>query len=212
MSNISVIPGTAVDLISPFPVAHARRVFSWLHCYRNMASTDASPKTPEAYEEFFQATLPRVASFGVIDKLNLSGSKHEVPLVGFIAFEPSTPWNAYIHLASSRKAWKGHMMDEATLMAIDHLFKFSTVLRVSAFVVETNRPVRYMAQRLGFTQEAFLPDWIVQDGQPANMLHYGLTRARWQELQNLKTSEPVAAALADFILPSPTQEPTPCHS
>ena len=178
-----VITSTNVDLISPFPRKELRRVYGWLHCYKSIIETDAFPDSPEAYETMMAEALPNMQTYGVIDKNNLTNHKHDSPLVGMFAFEPSSPWNCYIHLASNRRAWKGHLMDEAASAAIKDLFETNPqLLRMSGFILAENKPVRYMAKRLGWTKEALLEDWVTQHGSPKTIIHYGLTRKRWLDL------------------------------
>ncbi len=177
---MKVLEGQSVDLISPFPTSHLSRVYGWLHCYNSVIEPDGFPKSPEEYTKLMAAAIPQTFSYGVIDKNNTTKSKHENPLVGVYMFEPTNQWNAYLHFASNRKAWKGKLMDEAAQLAIDDVFTNNpTILRLSGFILESNRPVRYMAQRMGWVKEALLEDWITQKGEPRNVIHYGLTRKQW---------------------------------
>jgi len=175
-----VIQSTNIDLISPFPRKEISRIFGWLHCYNSVVQHDASPQTPEEYEAVMTENLPNMVTYGVIDKNNTTNHKHEAPLIGMYAFEPVSPWNAYMHLASNRRAWKGRLMDEAAQVAIDDIFTTNPgLLRISGFVLEENRPVRYMAQRMGWKQEGVLHDWVTKKGEPRSVIHYGLTRKQW---------------------------------
>jgi len=178
-----VITSENVDLISPFPRKELKRVYGWLHCYKSMIETDAFPDSPEMYESVMAEALPNMQTYGVIDKNNLTNHKHECPLVGMFAFEPASPWNCYIHLASNRRAWKGHLMDEAAKAAIKDLFETNPgILRISGFVLPENKPVKYMAKRLGWEKEALLQDWLTQKGEPKDVIHYSLTRRKWAGL------------------------------
>ena len=179
--SMKVIEGEKVDLISPFPVEHVHRVYDWMHQYKSIVETDLTPKTLEEYCEAMRVQLTEggMVSYGVIDKHNVVGYTHPAPLVGIVGFEPHTAWNCYIHLAMNRRAWKYHMADEAVTLALRDVFENTELLRVSAFVLENNRPVRYMAQRMNFVREGLYEDWCTQEGKPVNVMHFGLTKTRW---------------------------------
>jgi RimJ/RimL family protein N-acetyltransferase len=185
-----VIESTNIDLIEPFPLSEAKRAFGWIHCYRNLIESDLSPKTPEEFEAYLQAILPATRSFGVIDKNNQLGFKHEVPLVGMIIFEPATAWNCYVHIASPRRAWGSGFMEEAIKGALTEVFDTEPYLtRVSAYVLENNNPVKGLARRLRWEYEGRMRDLITQNGEPKNVLHFGITRRSWVERYGQQVAE-----------------------
>ncbi len=182
-----------IDLIEPFPAHEAKRVFGWLHCYKNIVESDLSPKTPEEFAEYLSALLPFTRSFGIIDKNNELRMKHEAPLVGMIVFEPSTLYNCYIHIASPRRAWGHGFMDQGISAALSEIFSTEPqLLRVSAYVLENNAPVKGLARRLGFRFEGNMADLVLQDGAPKNVLHFGMTRRMWVAPLQATPAEPAA--------------------
>ncbi len=188
-----IIESTNIDLIEPFPIQEAKRVFNWLRCYKNVIESDISPKSPEDFEQFLAAMIPFTRSFGVIDKFNTLKMKHEAPLVGMIVFEPFTIYNCYIHIASPRRAWGSGFMDEGISTALTEIFATEpTLLRVSAYVLENNGPVKGLARRLGFRFEGCMRDFVTQNSIPKNVLHFGMTKQDWTEKQQV--SEPLQLA------------------
>lgn len=184
---MNIISSTNVDLIEPFPVSEARRVFTWLHIYRNIIESDLSPKTPDEFEAFLREVVatPGVRSFGLIDKANKLNFRHEAPLIGMIVFEPSGGWNCYCHIASPRRAWGMGFMDEGVRAALDYLFATSpSLLRVSAMVLDNNGPVKGFIRRLGCRYEGRLRDMLLQNGVPKDVLHFCITRNDWLERQS----------------------------
>jgi RimJ/RimL family protein N-acetyltransferase len=189
---MNILAGTKVDLIDPFPLSEARRAYRWMRCYKNIIESDLSPHTEEEFEDFMASILPRVRSWGVIDRDNVLGIHHEAPLIGFVMFEPNTMWNGYIHIASTRRAWGSGLMDDAVTTAIGHLFTADPqLLRVSAYILPGNSLVQGMAKRLGFAYEGFLRDMVTQGGKPKGVLHFGLTRYRWEERQGAEETSGV---------------------
>src|SRR4051812_17902980 len=109
---MNIIESQNVDLISPFPPNEAKRVFGWMHAYKSVIETDESPKTPEEFTQYFTEFIPNLRSYGVVDKHNKLEMKHEAPLIGMIAFQPSESYRGYIHIASTRRAWGTGLFEE----------------------------------------------------------------------------------------------------
>jgi RimJ/RimL family protein N-acetyltransferase len=179
---MNIISTLDVDLIEPFPVQEARRVFGWFHAYKNIVETDISPKTPEEFEAFFKALIPNCRSYGIIDKNHKLSIKHEAPLVGIVVFEPQTVYNFYIHVASTRKAWGSGFIDQALNASIDDVFDLvPSLLRISAYVLANNGPVKGLARRMGFKFEGVHSDMVLKDGVPRDLIHFGMTRREWEK-------------------------------
>ena len=200
---MNILESTNIDLIEPFPASECRRVYNWLHAYKNIVETDLSAKSEGDFEEFLRNLIlvPGVRSFGVIDKFNSVGFKHEAPLVGMIIYEPSSIWNYYTHVASTRKAWGKGFIDEGLRTTISALFSDTpTLLRVSAIVLSTNGPVKGLVRRLGAKYEGCMKDMVTQGGEPRDLLHFGITRRTWvqppegEESANPAPSDPPDAS------------------
>ena len=186
-----ILESDNIDLIEPFPVREAKRVFGWLHAYKNIIENDLSPKTPEEFETFMINILPNVRSYGVIDKNNTLGFRHEAPLVGMVVFEPQSVWNFFIHIASTRRAWGSGFMDEAINVAIKDLFDtVPSLLRVTGLTLSNNSPVKGLARRLGWHYEGKQHDAVLQDGEPRDLIQLGITRREWV----LKNTPPTEVA------------------
>jgi len=176
----TILESTNVDLLTPFPIREAKRVFGWMHAHKSVIETDQSAKSPEEFEAFFTHLIPNLQSFAVIDKHNTLKMNHEAPLIGMIAFEPQSIWNGWLHVASTRKAWGSGLFEEGTRKAIDHIFANNPELRrMSAIVLQNNYPARGLARRLGFVNEGTFEDWVTQKGEPKHVVQYGMTKRRW---------------------------------
>lgn len=177
---MEIISSTNVDLLTPFPIGEAKRVFGWLHAYKSVIETDQSPKTPQEFEAFFTHLIPNLKSYAVIDKNNSLKMNHEAPLIGMIAFEPHTIWNGYLHIASTRKAWGSGLFEEGVKAALTHIFETAPDLnRVSAHILANNYPAKSLAKRLGFVKEGLFEDWVTQKSEPKNIIQFGMTKKRW---------------------------------
>lgn len=183
MNQLRVVEGHRVDLISPFPAGELPRLYNWLYCYRSFIDTDLSPKGEEECIAYYRQSLDVMPTYGVIDKHNYLGIAHEAPLVGFVSAEPSSPWNSFMHVASTRKAWGSGLMDEALLVAIQDQFDHSPeLLRVSTIVAKTNHPAQSLAKRIGAQYEGTLHHFIRQAGRPVDCVCFGLTRQALADL------------------------------
>jgi RimJ/RimL family protein N-acetyltransferase len=184
---LRVIPSQVVDLISPFPEDQLPRVVDWMYCYKTLITSDDGPQTDEEMLEYLKANLRRVISYGVIDKNNTLSINHPAPIIGMITFEQGTPYNGYFHITSRRKAWGSGLMDAACKVAIqDVMDSIPTLLRVSAGMLNSNGPAKGIAKRLGFRYEGTLEDFVMVKQSPVSLIHYGMTRTRWNELNTPK--------------------------
>lgn len=181
--NISV--GKDVDLINPFPASMLPKAAQWMHCYKTLIFGDDGPKTTPEIEDFLRnrASLPFVASWGVVDKNNLTNSKEfQAPLVGIIFFENISAQNGYAHLASNRTAWgerlvKPGLMDQAGELAIQEVWKnLPQVQRISLTSYANNRAAMNMAHRLGFKKDGYFKNMGLYKGKPQDIVHFGRLR------------------------------------
>ncbi len=193
-----ILEGQTVDLISPFPSTELKRVYGWVHCYRSIVETDLSPKTQEEFVEYMEGYVPNCISWGIIDKNHITNTKHEAPLIGIFMFEPTSPWTGYLHVATARKAWRTGLVDEAMDTIIKELFSnFESLTRIGAYMLEKNFPARSLAKRHGMEYEGIFRDVVVQNGEPASLVYFGLTRRNW--LWQVSSQQPSASEEASLV-------------
>lgn len=191
---MQILQAQNIDLITPFPIAEIKRLVGWLHCYKSVMWADGLPDTDEAMEAYCLQALKEVLSFGVIDKNQSLGYKHEAPMIGVVWFEAgSTPANCYIHFASTRRAWGSGLMNEAASAAIDFIFNnYQAIQRISGCIINANKPAKNYLKRIGFRQDGLFKDFVTQHGKPVSMAHFGLTRReQWLALEALKNSKEI---------------------
>jgi len=179
---MKIIEGKDVDLITPFPPKEMKRIFGWLRCYRTIPELDTFPKTPEDLADQL-ARVPTLQTFGIVDKNNFLGVRHEVPLIGLYTFDQDTKLNGNIHVASSRKAWNSRLVDQAGLLLINHMFRYTPdLLRVTISTPSQNGAGRALARSWGFRYEGCFRDAVIINNTPNNMAIMGLTRTDWNDL------------------------------
>ncbi len=172
---MSVIRGSAVDLVRPFPPDQIRFVYEWTHAYSELTENDDSPATIELYEALMGLKFSMCTSYGMLRAGTANG------LIGVLYCEPAGPRNGYLHIAMSRRAWGRGWTDEAVSLGIRDLFeRYPEFTRLSAVMLERNRMAQSLARRMGFTLEATLADMVLQMGTPRSVVHFGLTRRDWE--------------------------------
>ena len=187
---MKVIESKIIDLIEPFPLSEAGRAFTWLHCYHNILESDLTPKSAVEFELYLRAVLPFTRTFGVIDKLNRLGIKHEAPLIGLVIFQPATVWDCTLSLAAPRRAWKIGLIDDAVSASIEEIFVTEpSIARISFDTSEGNNPMKGLARRLLLRFEGCSHDAFTQNSTLKSLLHFGVTRRDWQERQLPSLSE-----------------------
>jgi RimJ/RimL family protein N-acetyltransferase len=195
-----ILESKAIDLIEPFPLSQVKRLRGWLFCYKSLVTSDADPSEPAEVIARLETLLaaPHVRSWGIIDKFNSINSRHEAPLVGCLMFERVSPYNGYVHVATNRMAWGRHFADEAGQILIKDVFDSTPeLLRLSAAIISKNYPARELCKRLGFEREGTFKNFILQNSNPMDVVHYGMTRERWNELCQWQASSQPSSELAE---------------
>lgn len=192
---MNIISGTAVDLLEPFPLTEAGRVFGWKHCYRTLSDDDDVPVLRELFTASVKAILPTSMSCGVIDKTQMTSAKHEAPLVGLLLFLPQGTRDGALHFASGRKAFRMGLIEEALHQWLPTLFEAQpSLLRVSCLLDEANSPAKSLLKRLGFHFEGIMRGAVLQGGVPRSRVMFSLLR---QQLQSSIEDREVPEEVAD---------------
>lgn len=185
-----IVPGGDVDLISPFPVKELPAVIGWTHCYKTIILGDEGPQTDEELYGLLEAHVASHMTWGIVDKSNLTnGSKTDIPLVGIIIFDKTSPYNGYIHVASNRKAWGNKianpgLIEQAGHLVIPNIFELNPDLkRISIAVEDNNKAAISLAKRVGFKQDGCFKDMVMQKGKSRNAVHFGYLRSEYEQLR-----------------------------
>lgn len=172
-----IISGQNSDLITPFPPAEVGRIFGWNHCYRTLVEDDALPTDKEEFTRLMEQSLPHAVTCGIVDKGQLTSSRHEAPLVGLITYTPVSARDGIIHFASGRKAFKMGLVEEGLSLFIPRIFESSpAITRLSAVLDEANTPAKGVLRRVGFRFEGVTRDAVVRGGIARSQVQFGLTR------------------------------------
>lgn len=184
-----VVTGRDVDLISPFPIKELAAVIGWTHCYKTIILGDEGPQNDDELYQLLVAHVNNHSSWAIVDKGNLTKSnKVDVPLVGIVVFEKTSPYNGYVHIASNRKAWGNRMakpglIEQAGNLVVGNIFEQNPGLnRISIAVEENNKAAISLAKRCGFKQDGCFRDMIMKAGKPVTATHFGYLRSEHGQL------------------------------
>lgn len=184
-----VVTGRDVDLISPFPIKELAAVIGWTHCYKTIILGDEGPQNDDELYQLLVAHVNNHSSWAIVDKGNLTKSnKVDVPLVGIVVFEKTSPYNGYVHIASNRKAWGNRMakpglIEQAGNLVVEDIFEQNPGLnRISIAVEENNKAAISLAKRCGFKQDGCFRDMIMKAGKPVTATHFGYLRSEHGQL------------------------------
>ncbi len=177
---IHVLEGRDVDVLEPFPIKELSAAVGWSHCYRLSVSSDDGPQTDDEIAEALYTSIQANRSWAIVDKANLSNTKKELPLVGLIVFEQTSPYNGYIHVTTARKAHRlgdPTISEQAVQLVINEIWTSTPSLtRISGATLATNKGAKSLMARLGFTKEGLLPALLKVKGEMIGVVHYGLLR------------------------------------
>lgn len=182
---IQVLEGRDVDTIEPFPAREIQAAVGWTHCNKTLMFGPNGPETDDQIEGYLRNLLsqPNVRSWGIIDKANLTKAKKlDTPVIGFIVAEFIGPNNAYIHVASNRRAWGSKLAQpsltaQAGHLVIAHLFNtVSDLTRLSVTTLASNKAARHLAEQVGFKKDGYFISMIVGPRGPMDVIHMGLVR------------------------------------
>lgn len=187
-----VVQGRDVDLISPFPVKELTAAVGWMHCYKTHIFGEDGPSTDEEMAAFLAERIQAHHTWAIVDKANLTKNKtNEVPIVGMIMIDKVSPYNAYCHVASNRRAWGSKLADpglteQGGLLAVQDIFKQEPSLtRLSIAVTSDNKAAINLAKRLGFVKDGSFEAMTTVNGQPATVIHFGLVKELAQGASNV---------------------------
>jgi RimJ/RimL family protein N-acetyltransferase len=182
---MQVLVGQDVDVIAPFPASALPAAVGWMYCYRTLVFGDRGPQTQEEVGQFLAQALrnPGMLTWGIVDKNNLTRSHQiDVPLVGVVFAERLTEENAYIHIASSRKAWGNRvaqpgLVDQGCELIKSQIWEqIPDLRRLSIATFASNRAARSLAVRAGFHQDGYFTAMGTLRNAPQDIVHFGLLR------------------------------------
>jgi RimJ/RimL family protein N-acetyltransferase len=186
MSN-GLFQGQLVRLSAEDPQVLAESFTRWNQNSEYMRLLDSDPahlwsskKMQEWFEKDLEAVLPNNLLFSIRALADDS-------LIGFIAFDGInwTDRDTYVAIGIGEPAFwsKGYGSDAMRLM-LRYAFTELNLHRVSLTVFEQNPRGIRSYEKCGFRHEGRIRDFLLRDGRRSDMLHMGILRTEWENLDH----------------------------
>lgn len=197
MSKAKPSDSHKIEAIAPFPDAALPLLWQWIEAARSQVADDSSPQTPDEFIALERARAEDVCTFAIY---------RDYELGGYVRVVPTSAWACEAHCIFKREFY-GY---QTTLPALDcvarQVFE-AGVTRITMLVYQTNGAIRALLKRLGAVEEGRMRECARQNGQPVDMIIFGLLKREWEasfaarnSLQPAITSAP---AEGDKWLPLP---------
>ena len=173
-------PSPKIEAIAPFPDAALSLLWQWIEAARSQVADDSSPQTPDEFIALERARAEDVCTFAIY-------RDHE--LGGYVRVVPLTAWSCEAHCVFKREFY-GY---QTTLPALDEVARQvfeAGVTRITMLVYQTNTAIRALLKRLGAFEEGRMRECARQNGQPVDMLVYGLLKQEWETAFAVRNNQP----------------------
>lgn len=152
-----------VTISSPFPVAEVPRIFSWMAPFMARVSDDYSPKTMDAFVEWFMGQSAVMKTWGVY---------RDGELGGVISFQQISPVVGTAHATFKKTFWGQATSVPALQLASAEMFQ--TCQKVALPVFGNNKSMLGLLAKLGAKKEGILKAHTVRDGKPLDIVMLAL--------------------------------------
>ncbi len=181
----TLLVGQKVALVAIDPETYAENFTKWSRNTNFMRLLDSDPailwnpvKTREMYEKKFSKEEDTPLMFGIC-------TLDDRRVIGFIDLD-DIRWNhgdAWVAIGIGDEAdWsKGDGADAINIL-LRFAFEELNLRRVSLDVFETNPRAQRAYEKVGFTVEGTMHDFMLRDGQRWNMTFMGILREEWEKL------------------------------
>jgi len=185
MSN-ALFQGKLVRLTSEDPQVMAEAFARWNQNTEYFRLLDSDParlwsakKMKEWFEKDLESVLPNHLDFAI---RTLVDDK----LIGFIGFELLnwTDRDAYVAIGiGEQDFWSKGCGSDAMRLMLRYGFTELNLHHISLTVFEQNPRGIRSYEKCGFKHEGRIRDFLLRDGQRSDMLHMGILRHEWDQLE-----------------------------
>lgn len=164
-----------IEVVCPFPDAALPLLWSWIEESRRQVVDDFGPQT---WEEFLDAERSRsgdVATFAIY---------RDGIIGGYVRAEKTGPITADAHCIFARDFYGYQTTIPALNEVAEWLFR-AGIERITLSTLAHNAAIRALVKRLGAVEEGRLRKCTRQNGEPVDVLIFGLLREEWAAKQTL---------------------------
>jgi len=155
-----------ISVTSPFPFEALPRVWRWIEQFRSKVSDDFGPTSLEEFMTVMRAKWDRQTTWAV----SVDGE-----LGGFIEFERLSPWLGTAHCMFKTEFQGKGVSLKALRIAFTEMFD-TGIGKLAFYTFAGNLAIGSLVCNLGGKREGTLTAQTLVDGQPTDILVYGLTK------------------------------------
>jgi len=160
----------SLNVRSPFPAPSLYMVYDWARFAWKHVADDTTPKTREEFIHTYNdmVTAPGIKTWGVWRGEELGG-------LVLAARQMERPWLARVHCIFKQTFFATPTTTIVCRQIFQELFN-DGVLKIEMWVFEDNNSIRGMIRYLGAREEGMLTAQVMRDGEPVNIVVYGLSQ------------------------------------
>jgi RimJ/RimL family protein N-acetyltransferase len=185
--NNGLFTGKLIRLSSEDPQVMAEAHSRWnqnSEYFRLLDSDPAHLWSSKKFKEWFEKDLDSALPNNLLFSIRTLA---EDKFIGFIAFE-SLNWtdrDGYVAIGIGDEAfWSKGFGSDAMRVMLRYGFTELNLHRISLTVFEQNPRGIRSYEKCGFKYEGRIRDFLLRDGQRSDMLHMGILRAEWEQLED----------------------------
>lgn len=169
-------PSASIVVECPFPDVALPLLWNWIEEARHQVADDFSPQTPDEFIalERQRAESGEVLSFAIY-------RDHE--LGGYVRVVPTLPMSVEAHCIFKREFY-GYQTTLPALNDVARQLFEAGIERLTLPVFAHNTAIRSLLKRGGAVEEGCLRAYTRQNGQPVDVIIFGLLRSDWETKQN----------------------------
>lgn len=152
-----------VEIVSPFPMSDAPRIWAWSEAFRAKVSDDFSPKTLPEFLEHFRQTAEVATTWAVY---------RDGELGGMISYQQASPVVGTAHCVFKKAFWGEATTRVAIQSAVAQMFQRCE--KLSLPVLAGNLAIISLLKKMGASKEGVLRAQTRRDGKPVDMVMMAL--------------------------------------
>lgn len=155
-----------IQVVNPFPFEALPRVWRWIEQFRSKVADDFTPKSLPQFMEAMAAQWDQQTSWAVLADGELGG---------LITFQRLSPWLGTAHCLFKPDFQAKGIAFKACHAAVAEMFALG-IGKLAFYPLQGNLAIGSLVCALGAKREGTLVAQTLVDGQPADILVYGLTK------------------------------------
>ncbi|HEX8186526.1 MAG TPA: GNAT family protein [Blastocatellia bacterium] len=172
-------PSPQIEAIAPFPDEALPLLWLWMEEFRTSVADDFSAQTPH---EFIAEQRELAQTRGTITY----GIYRDLELGGFVQVIITSPVACQAHCVFKREFF-GHQTTVPALNEVARQLFDAGIERITMTPLASNNAIKSLIKAIGAVEEGRLRGATRQNGEPVDLLIFGLLKSDWQAKQQTST-------------------------